>query len=94
MHVCVHGGILARRYHTDPSGTLTPYAAHAIGNGAEGAITILQEKYSKSLSLTDAELLVLRILKETMEERVSPANIQLAAVCGISLGCVSVEPYV
>jgi 20S proteasome subunit alpha 5 len=59
---------------------MTPYVAHAIGNGAEGAITILQEKYSRSMTLADAEMLVLRILKETLEEKVSTSNVQLATV--------------
>lgn len=84
------GVLCVSRYHTDPSGTLTPYAAHAIGNGAEGAITILQEKYSRSMSLAEAEVLVLRILKETMEEKVSPSNVQLATVrarCGRACAC-------
>ncbi len=76
----------AVRFHTDPSGTLTPYAAHAIGNGAEGAVTMLQEKYSRSMTLADAELLVLRILKDTMEEKVSASNVQLASVrCALAL---------
>lgn len=30
------------RYHTDPSGTYTKYAAKAIGSGAEGAQSTLQ----------------------------------------------------
>ena len=68
------------RYHTDPSGTLTPYAAHAIGNGHEGALALLEEKYSKSMNLRDAELLVARVLRDTMEEKVSATNIQIAAV--------------
>lgn len=80
IHICPSYSLACCRYHTDPSGTLTPYAAHAIGNGSEGAVTILQEKYSRSMTLADAELLVLRILKETMEEKVSPSNVQIASV--------------
>ena len=33
------------RYHTDPSGTFLEYQAHAIGNGSEGAHTILKDNY-------------------------------------------------
>lgn len=67
-------------FHTDPSGTYTAYEAHAIGNGSEGARTLLQEKYHKSMSLADAAALVVRILSDTMEEKVTPTNVELAAV--------------
>jgi 20S proteasome subunit alpha 5 len=67
-------------YHTDPSGTYVGYDAHAIGNGSEGARTMLQEKYNKSMSLADAAALVVRILADTMEEKVTATNVELAAV--------------
>ncbi|MEI6282977.1 MAG: dNTP triphosphohydrolase, partial [Alphaproteobacteria bacterium] len=35
-------------YHMDPSGTYIAYAAHAIGAGAEGAVTQLVDKYTKT----------------------------------------------
>jgi 20S proteasome alpha/beta subunit len=57
-------------YHMDPSGTYTKYDAQAIGNGSEAARTILLERYNKSLSLADAAALVVRVLSETMEEKV------------------------
>lgn len=86
------------RYHTDPSGTLTPYSAHAIGNGHEGALSLLEDKYSRSMTLGEAELLVARVLRDTMEEKVSATNIQIASVSalmrsmGIKGGPVS-APY-
>ena len=40
------------------------YDAHAIGNGHEGAGTILRENYSKDMTLAEAEALVMKVLKE------------------------------
>lgn len=78
------GGITAEDgpelYHTDPSGTYVRYDAHAIGNGAEGACTMLREKYNKSMTLREAELLVLDVLTETMEEKLTNANVDIASV--------------
>eukprot|EP00967_Tisochrysis_lutea_P079721 scaffold109199_cov35-Tisochrysis_lutea.AAC.3 len=42
-------------FHTDPSGTYTKFGAKAIGAGAEGAQTALQEQYHKNLTLEEAE---------------------------------------
>lgn len=49
-------------FHMDPSGTYVSYDAHAIGNGAEGAVTSLADKYNKSLTLEQAKALVTRVL--------------------------------
>ena len=57
-------------YHTDPSGTYTEYDAKAIGSASEGAQAELKEKYSKDMSLEDAEALALSVLKQVMEEKV------------------------
>jgi len=51
-------------YHTDPSGTFVRYEAKAIGAGSEGAQTQLQEAYSKSMTLAEAETLALNTLKQ------------------------------
>ena len=64
----------------DPSGTFVRYDAKAIGSGSEGAQGELQEKYSKDLSLRDASLLALRVLKQVMEEKLDENNVQLAQV--------------
>ena len=42
----------------------------AIGSGSEGANTALQEEYKPELSLEEAETLVLKTLKQVMEEKV------------------------
>lgn len=67
-------------YHAEPSGTFYRYDAKAIGSGSEGAQAELNNEYHKSLSLKDAELLALKILKQVMEEKLDCKNAQLASV--------------
>jgi 20S proteasome subunit alpha 5 len=67
-------------FHTDPSGTFTQFSAKAIGSGAEGAQTMLQDEYNKSMTLEEAETLAAKVLKQVMEEKVTDENIEIAAV--------------
>ncbi|KAG8836204.1 proteasome component pup2 [Serendipita sp. 411] len=67
-------------YHADPSGTYTRYEAKAIGSGSEAAQSDLQDKYHKQMTLTEGHHLVLRVLKQVMEEKLDHHNIQLAQV--------------
>ncbi|ODV87321.1 hypothetical protein CANARDRAFT_21285 [[Candida] arabinofermentans NRRL YB-2248] len=67
-------------YHAEPSGTFYKYDAKAIGSGSEGAQAELQNEYHKSLTLQDAELLALKVLKQVMEEKLDSSNAQLASV--------------
>lgn len=67
-------------YHAEPSGTFYRYDAKAIGSGSEGAQAELQNEYHKSLTLADAETLVLKTLKQVMEEKLDEKNVQLASV--------------
>lgn len=67
-------------YHTDPSGTFVRYEAKAIGSGSEGAQTALQESYTKTLTLEEAEALALSVLKQVMEEKISSDNVEIACV--------------
>lgn len=69
-----------RRYHAEPSGTFYRYDAKAIGSGSEGAQAELQNEFHKSLTLEEAELLVLKTLKQVMEEKLDSKNVQLASV--------------
>ena len=70
-----------RRFTTDPSGTSNKYQAAAIGSGAEGATTALQESYRKDLTLAEAELLALSTLKQVMEEKVWQRSALLGPAC-------------
>ena len=67
-------------FHTDPSGTFVRYSAKAIGSGSEGAQSSLQELYKPDLTLAAAEVLALQTLKAVMEEKLSPTNVDIAAV--------------
>lgn len=75
-------GILLTRdsYHAEPSGTFYRYDAKAIGSGSEGAQAELQNEFHKSLTLPEAEVLVLKTLKQVMEEKLDSKNVQLASV--------------
>ena len=71
---------MVRRYHAEPSGTFYRYDAKAIGSGSEGAQAELQNEFHKSLTLEEAETLVLKTLKQVMEEKLDSKNVQLASV--------------
>mmetsp|Transcript_41821 Transcript_41821/g.58390 ORF Transcript_41821/g.58390 Transcript_41821/m.58390 type:complete len:250 (-) Transcript_41821:156-905(-) len=75
----VDGGV-ATLYHCDPSGTFIPNDAKAIGSGAEGAQANLEEHYSQSMTLKEAELLALRTLKQSMEEKINSTNVEVAII--------------
>eukprot|EP01100_Stratorugosa_tubuloviscum_P001334 TRINITY_DN1299_c1_g1_i1.p1 TRINITY_DN1299_c1_g1~~TRINITY_DN1299_c1_g1_i1.p1 ORF type:complete len:243 (-),score=133.97 TRINITY_DN1299_c1_g1_i1:169-897(-) len=67
-------------FQTDPSGTLTEYDAKAIGSGSEGAQTVLQEKYHKTMKIEESINLALTILKQVMEEKITGTNIEIAII--------------
>jgi 20S proteasome subunit alpha 5 len=67
-------------FHMDPSGTFIQYDAKAIGSGSEGAQQSLQEVYHKSMTLAEARLEALKILKQVMEEKLNSTNIEMATV--------------
>lgn len=65
---------------SDPAGTYVRYQAKAIGAGSEGAQSQLEEAYSESMTLEEAEELVLSTLKQVMEEKINTENVELARV--------------
>ncbi|KAK7357856.1 hypothetical protein VNO80_17153 [Phaseolus coccineus] len=67
-------------YYTDPSGTFWQCNGKAIGSGSEGADSSLQEQFNKDLTLQEAETIALSILKQVMEEKVTPNNVDIAKV--------------
>lgn len=73
-------------YHTDPSGTYSQYQAKAIGAGSEGAQTQLQEQYNKSMKLHEAQKLAFDTLKQVMEEKISPINVEMAIITPVPAG--------
>ncbi|KAM7540124.1 hypothetical protein Aperf_G00000044537 [Anoplocephala perfoliata] len=67
-------------FHMDPSGTYIQYEAKAIGSGSEGAQQALQEVFNKELSLEEASVQALTILRQVMEEKLDATNVEMAAV--------------
>ncbi|PRT52501.1 putative proteasome subunit alpha type-5 [Wickerhamiella sorbophila] len=67
-------------YHTEPTGTFYHYEAKAIGSGSEGAQAELLQHYHSGITLAEAEMLMLRVLKQVMEEKLEAKNVQLAKV--------------
>jgi 20S proteasome subunit alpha 5 len=67
-------------FHTDPAGNYTQYLAKAIGNGADSAQTMLEEKYYKSMTLEDAKIMTLTVLRQVMEEKLTSANVEISVV--------------
>lgn len=67
-------------YFSDPSGSYFQYKAKAIGAGSEGAGATLQEKYHADLTLQEGEDLLVLVLRQVMEEKITSSNIELARV--------------
>lgn len=71
-------------WNTEPSGTYTKYQACAIGSAQEGATSLLNEQYNKDMSLADAKVLALTVLRQCMEEKLNSDTVEV--------GVVKVEP--
>jgi 20S proteasome subunit alpha 5 len=54
--------------------------AKAIGTGADGAQSTIEESYSEEMSIEEAETLALRIMKEVMEKKLSTENVEMCVV--------------
>lgn len=65
-------------YVIDPSGTIVQYLGVAVGAGGESAMSTLQDRYAKSMSLRESEDLGAEILKQVMEEKISKQNCEIA----------------
>jgi len=68
------------RFHAEPSGTFYRFDAKAIGAGSEGAQAELQNEFHRSLTLAEAEIMVLRTLRKVMPDKLDAKNVQLASV--------------
>lgn len=67
-------------FHTDPAGNFSQYLAKAIGNGSDSAQTLLEARYYKNMTLEDAKILTLTVLREVMEEKLSSNNVELSII--------------
>uniref|UniRef100_A0A1I8JR95 Proteasome subunit alpha type-5 n=1 Tax=Macrostomum lignano TaxID=282301 RepID=A0A1I8JR95_9PLAT len=67
----------------DPTAQAVPHGllvAKAIGSGHEGAQQQLEEAYHSGMSLRDALVLALKILKQVMEEKLDMTNVEVVTV--------------
>lgn len=67
-------------YQTDPSGTYFEWQARAIGSGGDTAMTTLKEDYHADMTLAEAEKVVVKILKQVMEETMSTENCEVCVI--------------
>lgn len=70
----------AQLFETDPSGALFEYKATAIGAGKKVVEEFLEKEYKDNLSMHDAAKLAIRALRKAVEEKLSPANADIAFV--------------
>lgn len=64
----------------DPAGSFSEWKAKALGNGADNAQAELEQAYNDNLDLEMGKKIVLRVLRQTMQESVSPERVELAIV--------------
>lgn len=67
-------------FHCDPTGSYIRHGAKAIGAAAEGAQVTLEEKYHQSMTLQEAKILAMEVLKNAMEEKINAVNVELAVM--------------
>ena len=67
-------------FQTDPSGTYFEWKARAIGSGGDTAMSTLKESYHTNISLVDAEKLVLKTLKQVMEEKITKETVEVCVI--------------
>ena len=67
-------------YQTDPSGTYFEWKARAVGSGGDTAMSTIKEQYHQGMTLVEAEKLVLKTLKQVMEEKIAVENVELCVI--------------
>jgi len=67
-------------YITDPSGTFVPYAAVAIGAGADEVNDFLEKTYNADMSLEDVAALSIAAINLKAEEKDGAKNIKMAKI--------------
>ena len=65
---------------TDPSGTYLGYDAIAIGGGGDQVNELLEQKYSRGMSLDSACLLAVESIGKSTEDKAEPKHIKMAVV--------------
>lgn len=64
-------------YLSDPSGTMVGYLAKGLGSAEEGIESLLEKHYKAGLSVQEGQTLALTIMKQVMEEKIRPDNVDM-----------------
>jgi len=64
-------------FETDPSGTLVGYKAKGVGSAKEAIQILLEKYYEDNITLEQAKILALSILKQVMEDKISLETVEL-----------------
>ena len=64
-------------FKNDPSGNYVRYKACCIGQGGENGMSTLQSNFKEDMSFDDAILLVGKVLKENLEQKINKNNCEI-----------------
>lgn len=64
----------------NPTGNVTEWKAKALGNGADSAQQELEEAYNDNLTLEQGKMIVLRVLRQVLKEKIDSNRVELAVV--------------
>ena len=64
-------------FKNDPSGNYVRYKACCIGQGGENGMSTLQSNFREDMSFDDAILLVGKVLKENLEQKINKNNCEI-----------------
>lgn len=67
-------------FQMDPSGTMVGYLAKGVGSAEQGINSLLEKHYKEDISIQDAEVLALSVLRQVMEEKIKPELVDLVVL--------------
>ena len=81
-----------RLFKNDPSGNYVRYKACCIGQGGENGMSTLQSNYNENMSFDEAILLVGKVLKENLEQKINKDNCEIWYIKKSDGKIVSLKP--
>ena len=81
-----------RLFKNDPSGNYVRYKACCIGQGGENGMSTLQSNYKENMSFDEAILLVGKVLKENLEQKINKNNCEIWYIKKSDGKIVSLKP--
>ena len=79
-------------FKNDPSGNYVRYKACCIGQGGENGMSTLQSNYNENMSFDEAILLVGKVLKENLEQKINKDNCEIWYIKKSDGKIVSLKP--